>query len=85
VLNLNVLRYTAGSDQRFPFQMTFDLWKAKFTPQRSDIVTRFIEFWCQKNCKHGWRIEEHSKELKLYFEHTRDYVLFKISAEYSIF
>lgn len=83
--DLSSLCYTAGSEARFEHQMSFNLWKAKFSRQRSAAVTRFIEFWCQHNCRYGWRIEEHSNELKLYFENTRDYVLFKISAEYAIF
>lgn len=81
----DALRWEAGSECKHAHQIVCDVQKAKFTEQKSELIARFIEFWCQKTCKFDWRIEEYYREIIIYFENPRDYVLFKISVEYSIF
>jgi hypothetical protein len=76
------VRHTAGSDASLQFVMSLNLIKAGLDETRSDFVSRFIEFWCQKNCVGAWRVEETSANISVWFDLPRDVVLFKISDEY---
>ena len=79
------MRHTAGSDTDRHFKISLNLVKAGFNETKSDLLSRFIEFWCQKNCQYEWRVEETTKMLTVSFDSTRDVVLFRISEEYDYF
>ena len=78
-------RHIAGCDTALRFVMSLNLIKAGLDETRSDFLSRFIEFWCQRNCLGNWRVLETSKFLNVCFDLPRDVVLFKISEEYSYF
>jgi hypothetical protein len=79
------MRHSAGNETSLQFVMTLNLIKAGLDEMRSDLLSRFIEFWCQKNCQGKWRVEETSSHLTVCFDLPRDIVLFKISDEYDYF
>mgnify|MGYP000042902997 CR=1 FL=1 len=82
---VSMVIHTAGSDLSLQYQLSLNLNKAGLDSQRSDLLSRFIEFWCQKNCVGEWRIEETHRDLTVWFDLPRDVILFKISDEYDYF
>jgi hypothetical protein len=76
------LRYTVGSALRQVHTLSLNFLRAGLSVDQAEIFTRYIEFWCQRNCKGDWRIEETDKSLLVSFEADRDYILFRISEEY---
>jgi hypothetical protein len=81
----SMMRHQAGSDRFLQYRLNLNLIKAGLGELRSDLLSRFIEFWCQKNCNGDWRIEETSRSITVWFDLSRDFVLFKISDEYDYF
>jgi len=79
------MRHTAGSEVELRYNLSLNLIRAGLDEPRSDLLSRFIEFWCQKNCNGNWRIEETNLSLTVWFDLARDVVLFKISDEYDYF
>ena len=81
------LRHTAGSDEQsfFPFVLVLNSIRAGLDESRSDLIIRFIEFWCQKNCNGDWRVEETNSTITVFFSLSRDIILFKFSDEYDYF
>lgn len=79
------MRHKAGSERFLQYRLSLNLIKAELGELRSDLLSRFIEFWCQKNCNGEWRIEETSRNLVVWFDLSRDFILFKISDEYDYF
>ncbi len=80
-----MVRHTAGGESSLQYRLTLNLIKAGLDELRSDLLSRFIEFWCQKNCLGDWRVEETTRSLTVWFDLPRDVVLFKISDEYDWF
>jgi hypothetical protein len=80
-----MMRHTAGNGVSLQYRLSLNLVRAGLDELRSDLLSRFIEFWCQKNCIGDWRIEETSRSLTVWFDLARDVVLFKISDEYDYF
>jgi hypothetical protein len=79
------MRHRAGSEASLRYNLSLNLIRAGLDEPRSDLLSRFIEFWCQKNCNGDWRIEETTLSLTVWFDLARDVVLFKISDEYDYF
>lgn len=79
------LRYEAGSVERQQFGVQMSFSRAGLEPHRADTLVRFIEFWCQRNCRGSWRVEETDREMIVSFAETRDRVLFQISEEFLYF
>ncbi len=77
--------HTAGAFVPLQYTLSLNFIRAGMTPERSDLVSRFIEFWCQKNCSGDWRVEETENRLTVSFDLDRDIILFKISEEYDWF
>ena len=78
-------RHEAGVHTAQQYRLSLNLIRAGLDEPRSSLITRFIEFWCQKNCLGDWRIEETTCTLTVWFDLARDIVLFKISDEYDYF
>jgi hypothetical protein len=55
------------------------------SPIRSASITRFIEFWCQNNCRGLWSVTETKNTLMVAFNRVNDLVIFQLSEEYSRF
>jgi len=79
------MRHMAGSDATLRYNLSLNLIRAGLDEPRSDLLSRFVEFWCQKNCAGEWRVEETNRSLTVWFDIPRDVVLFKISDEYDYF
>ena len=80
-----VVLYEAGVDQELPYRMSLDTIRAGLSELRCDVVCRFMEFWCQKNCVGPWRVQETEKQIHIWFEMPRDVIIFKLSSEYDDF
>ena len=79
-------RYDAGtSDDLQNFVTTLNLIRAGLDEVRAELLVRFIEFWCQKNCRGLWHISMANYCITASFEDSRDAVLFKISNEYGYY
>ncbi len=77
-----VTRYSAGCETALQFVLSLNLVRAGIDETRSDLISRFIEFWCQRNCRGDWGLHETNVQLRVWFDLPRDVVLFKISEEY---
>lgn len=82
---MDTMRHTAGSDVALRYRFSLDLYRARIDDARSVLLTRFIEFWCQKNCNGAWRVEDNGKLVVVWFDTSRDLVLFKMTDEYDFF
>jgi hypothetical protein len=80
-----MLLYEAGHETHLNHTITLNHVRAGFDPAIALTLTRFVEFWCQKNCKGKWRVEESDTTLSVSFSHPRDRVLFQISEEFVYF
>jgi hypothetical protein len=80
-----MLLHTAGVDEPLQYRLSLDVIRAKLTESRGDLLGRFIEFWCQKNCVSEWRVETTNHSLTVWFDLPRDVVLFKLSDEFDWF
>jgi hypothetical protein len=78
-------RFDAGAVNDQHFVTSLNLIRAGIDEVRAELLCRFIEFWCQKNCHGLWRIELADYYMTVSFEDERDAVLFKISNEYGYY
>ena len=79
------MRHSAGSEHNLTHEVSLNIIRAGYTEFQFDLISRFIEFWCQKNCVGIWRVEETNKDLTVSFDIARDFILFKLSEEYDYF
>ena len=82
---ITLLRHTAGFSETLTYSASLAFLQTGYTETQFDLVSRFIEFWCQQNCIGDWRVEETSKYLTVSFDKSRDFILFKLSEEYEYF
>jgi hypothetical protein len=78
------LLYEAGNRAPQRYVYTFDLLRAGFAPCRAEVVSRFVEFWCQSNCQGRWRVEQTERGLTVSFAMSHDAVLFCVGEEYDM-
>lgn len=71
--------YMAGSSTPMPHIIRVSL--RGFDQTRSDLITRWIEFWCQSNCESGWHLKEYETHVEVGFEDLSELVHFKLSPE----
>lgn len=79
------LRYTAGRPKAQRHVLDLPFRDLHMDTTQANLIARFIEFWCMKTCRGGWRLEEWNSGLVLSFALPRDAVLFKLSSEYAEF
>ena len=72
--------YAAGKDETQRHVVALDA--SNMAEEKAGLVARFIEFWCQKNCRGTWRVEECRNQVVVSFAKPVDVVLFKFSPEY---
>lgn len=75
--------YQAGSDIPCQYMLRINTVGADISDNHADWLAHYIAMWCQKNTKGKWRIERTWRDMTLWFELSRDFVLFKISEEYN--
>lgn len=79
---MGAVGYRAGSEADLPH-----LVKIVFTSgenvTRSDLIVRWIEFWCQMNCEAEWRVTEYDTHVDIHFADEVDVVHFKLSPEFN--
>lgn len=76
------LRYETGTEEPQPEGFVLDIFRSGLDDMQAALVARFLEFWCQKNCRGPWRVEETDRRITITFGLDRDFILFRISAEY---
>lgn len=76
---MNQIEYRAGSETPMPHIIRVSLKGSDQT--RSDLITRWIEFWCQSNCESGWHLREYDTHVEIGFEDLTELVHFKLSPE----
>jgi hypothetical protein len=76
------LRYEAGSLAQLRYAVGLPYYVIGMAPHRADMLTRYVEFWCQKNCRGDWRVAETDIDLVVSFADARDRVMFQISEEF---
>ncbi len=82
---ITLLRHTAGFSETLTHSVSLSFMQTGYTETQFDLVSRFIEFWCQKNCVGDWRVEETNMYLTVSFDKPRDFILFKLSEESEYF
>jgi len=82
---ITLFRHTAGFAETLTHSVSLSFMQTGYTETQFDLVSRFIEFWCQKNCIGDWRVEETNKYLTVSFDKSRDFILFKLSEESEYF
>lgn len=79
-------RFNAGTSGDLQhYVTTLNLIGAGLDEARAELLCRFIEFWCQKNCLGHWRLGLADYFITVSFENERDAILFKISNEYAYY
>ncbi len=77
--------YQAGTEDSLPHLVRIHFNRAKDDTVRSDLIARWIEFWCQQYCEARWRVTEFTRShVDVYFEDQTDLVLFKLSPEFDL-
>jgi hypothetical protein len=66
-------------------QLRFHFGHAGLARIRAAGLTRYVEFWCQRNCRGAWQVVETAFTLTVSFASERDMVLFHLSEEYARF
>ena len=82
---MNDVLYHEGDQGVLEHTFVFHFGNAGLSGTRASGVTRYVEFWCQLNCKGRWQISESMETLSVGFDRGLDVVLFKLSEEYSRF
>lgn len=80
-----VVGYKAGSEDELPHVVKImfrDTGVRDIT--RSDLIARWIEFWCQVHCERRWRVTEYQSHVDVHFEDETDLVYFKLSPEFDL-
>lgn len=80
-----IVLHEAGHASHLDHTITLHHARAGIDPNIALTLSRFVEFWCQKNCRGDWRVEESDTTLSISFSHSRDRVLFQISEEFLFF
>jgi len=82
---MNNARYQAGSEAELPHRVVVKFTRLSIEDEtRSDLIARWIEFWCQYHCDGQWRVEEHQTHVEISFENAQDLVHFKLSPEFDL-
>ena len=71
--------------ENLPHAFVFHFGKAGMTRTNASGVTRYMEFWCQENCRGKWQIVETENTARVAFDRGLDVVVFQLSDEYSRF
>jgi len=82
---ITLLRHTAGFAETLTYSVSLAFLHTGYTETQFDLVSRFIEFWCQQHCVGDWRVEETNRDLTVSFDKSHDFILFKLSEEYEYF
>lgn len=77
--------YQEGDPGVFAHRFLFDFGQAGLARLRAAGLTRYVEFWCQRQCRGRWQIVETDQTLAVSFAVERDMVLFHLSEEYARF
>ncbi len=86
MLLADMILYQAGSvAAKLPLRFRFHLGLAGLAGTAAAGLTRYVEFWCQSNCRGKWQISETCHELAVSFERDQDVVMFHLSDEFSRF
>lgn len=76
-----IVRYEAGLGTEVGVPLRVDLVRANLDENRADLIARFVEFWCQRHCRGGWKLIETDREISVWLSNPRDRVLFLMSDE----
>jgi hypothetical protein len=80
-----MVRYQHGTPGSHRYSMRLDVYNSGIDTDRANMMARFIDIWCQKNCIGSYFVEDSGSNIAISFNEARDVVLFKISEEYSYF
>lgn len=76
--------YQAGSDSALANRLRIPLKDRDVDITHSDLVVRWIEFWCQGNCNGAWYVRGFHDHVDVGFEDAEDLVMFKLGPEFEI-
>lgn len=74
--------YSAGSTTVMPHIIRVPFRGSDIT--RSDLIARWIEFWCQQNCNSDWHLREYHTHVEVGFEDMNEMILFRLSPEFDL-
>ena len=75
--------FKAGTDADLPYIIRLPLRNRETDVTHTDLVIRWIEFWCQEHCDGLWAVREHQTYVEIGFEDIQDVVFFKLSSEFN--